>query len=114
MRRLFVFAGRVRLDPDPSPTAMYETKALFGSGLSFVVKRTFRLFAKVHAGARRQACTPGPKSLAHSLVKNQSFVWLGAKVCCKTDISAISQGSRRGATEKTAQSIPPAEDRGIA
>ena len=64
------FAGRVSLDPDPSPTAMYETKALFGSGLSFVVKRTFRLFAKVHAGARR---TANPLADNHSFVVKQTF-----------------------------------------
>ena len=45
----------------------------------------------------RQACTPGSKSLAQSFVRDQSFVWLGAKVCCRTDISAISQCSRSGA-----------------
>ena len=49
-------ARRVRLDPKPSPTALWKIKDLFGSGLSFVVKRTFQLFPK---GARRRALPLG-------------------------------------------------------
>ena len=45
-----VLAGRcVHLHPNPSPTALWEIKALFGSGLRLVVKRTFQLFPNVHA-----------------------------------------------------------------
>ena len=69
-------------------------------------------------GSRRQACTPGPMSLAPYLVRSQRFVWLGAEFCYTfyffeavnlallTDISTLFQGSRSEQLKSIVEAYP--------